>query len=281
MPVVNQVIPSPAESTEEGPCNWPIELACVPEWATYPPGVQSAAASWAVYILWALTGRQYGPCSVSLRPCSAKCGNVGGYVSFPVGLGGTTGGMGPWVIPWIDNGVWRNCGCTGGCSCKAPCEVMIPGPVAFIDEVRVDGAVVPSTAYRLDSYRGIPVLVRIDGECWPECQDVESDIDEPGAFSIMYQRGVAVPRAGQLAAGELAREFARACSGADCALPQQLASLSRNGVEVQVADPTSLFENGLTGIANVDLFIKAVNPYRRGARARVYSPDAPAVRYSG
>lgn len=281
MPVISVPIPGPVTSPDEGPCTWPLEITCIPNWTDYTLAVREAAAAWATYIVWALSGRQYGPCSVTLRPCSPRCGNTIGYLAFPVGQGGFTGGTAPWMIPWIDNGVWRNCGCTGGCSCRARCEVPLPGPVATIDEVRIDGLVLSSTAYRLDSYRGIPVLVRTDGECWPECQDMGLGTDQPGTFAVTYRRGVEVPRAGQIAAGELAAEFARACAGQDCALPQQLASLSRNGVEVQVADPTALFENGLTGVANVDLFIKAVNPYRRGARARLYAPDAPPVRYSG
>ena len=281
MPVINPVFPAPSFPTEEGPCNWPIEFACAPDWASYPPGVQSAAVSWATYILWALTGRQYGPCSLTIRPCGPRCAGPNGYLVFPVNSGSTTSAGAPWMIPWIDSGVWRNCGCAGGCSCAATCEIALPGPVAVVDEVRVDGLVVDPSSYRMDQYRGIPVLVRTDGLCWPDCQDMDANIDEEGAFAVTYQRGVLVPRAGQIAAGIFANEFAKACSGRDCVLPQQLASLSRNGVEVQVADPTSLFENGLTGIAEVDLFIKAVNPYRRASRARVYSPDAPAVRYAG
>lgn len=281
MPVINVVVPGPTVATDEGPCVWPLETTCVANWNELSPAVRESASEWAVYILWALTGRQYGPCSVNLRPCSPKCGNQLGYMAFPVGQGGFTGGLAPWMTPWLDAGVWRNCGCTGGCSCRARCEVPLPGPVAVVDEVRIDGVVLSPLAYRLDSHRGVPVLVRIDGECWPECQDMDADADEVGSFVIMYQRGVAVPRAGMLAAGELAGEFAKACAGADCSLPAQLASLSRNGVEVQVVDPATFLEGGLTGIRNVDLFIRAVNPHGRAERARVSNLDGPAVRFSG
>lgn len=282
MPVIDVVVPGSVQpSGPDMPCSWALDTTCVADWATVPPAVQMAASEWAVQILWALTGRQYGACSVTLRPCGPRCGTSYGYLAYPVGMGGLTGGMGPWMIPWIDAGVWRNCGCAGGCSCSAPCEIAIPGPVAAIDEVRVDGVILDPSAYRLDSLRGIQVLVRTDGECWPDCQDMAADIDEPGTFAVTYQRGRNVPRAGQLAAGELAGEFAKACQGGDCALPQQLASLSRNGVEVQVVNPTDVLENGLTGIANVDLWIRAVNPYRKPARSRVGSPDIAGPRFSG
>lgn len=280
MPVIDVVIPGSVSPTNpDMPCSWALDTTCVANWATVPPAVQTAATEWAVQILWALSGRQYGACSVTLRPCGPRCGNSFGYLAFPVSSGGNSGGMGPWMVPWIDAGIWRNCGCAGGCSCHAPCEIGLPGPVYAIDEVRVDGVVLDPSAYRVDLMRGISVLVRIDGECWPDCQDMEADIDEPGAFSVTYQRGKPVPRSGQIAAGELAGEFAKACQGADCVLPQQLASLSRNGIEVSVVDPTEFLDNGLTGIRNVDLWIRAVNPYRRPARSRVLSPDIAGPRW--
>lgn len=281
MPVIDVVTPAGEFPLEEGPCSWAIETACVPDWDTMPPAVKSAATAWATYILWALTGRRYGPCSMTLRPCGPKCTGSFGYLVWPVTSSGVSGAMGPWMIPWIDAGVWRNCGCNGGCSCSAPCEIALPGPVAAINEVRIDGLVLDPTAYRLDSLKGVDVLVRTDGLCWPECQDLTADIDEVGAFAVTYQRGTLVPRAGQIAAGELAREFAKACQGQDCSLPQQLASLSRNGVEVQVMDPTTLLDQGLTGVASADLWIRAVNPARKAQRSRVYSPDLAGPRYSG
>lgn len=279
MPVIEPVAPGVVFPIEEGPCTWPVDLSCVADWDTFPPAAQSAAIAWATYILWALTGRRYGPCSIVIRPCGPRCAGPNGYMTFPVNAGGSYGAMGPWMVPWIDNGVWRNCGCAGGCSCSATCEVALPGPVAAIDEVSVDGVILPSTSYRLDVVRGIHVLVRIDGECWPECQDMDADVGETGSFAITYQRGIPVPRAGQIAAGYLAGEFAKACQGQDCALPQQLASLSRNGVEVTVVDPSTFLENGLTGIANVDLWVRAVNPARKAQPSRVLSSDFRGPRF--
>lgn len=280
MPVINPIILDPDQIGPEGPCNWGIDTTCVPEWGTYTPNVQNAAVSWATYILWALTGRRFGGCAVTVRPCGPKCGVWSGYLTFPVNAGSVTGGNMPWMIPWIDNGVWRNCGCAGSCSCRATCEVVLPGPVQNVLEVTVDGVTLPSTAYRLDYVGGLPTLVRVDGECWPECQNMDLATDQPDTFSVTYVKGEDVPIAGKLAAGKLASEFAKACSGQECVLPQQLASLSRNGVEVQVMDPTTLLDQGLTGVSDVDLWIRAVNPHARAQRSRVYSPDLRAARYT-
>lgn len=279
MPVINFIDPTAVFPTEEGPCSWAVETGCCDQWETFDPATQQLAIAWSTYILWALSGRRYGPCSVILRPCNPKCGQYGGYMTFPVGQPGSSGSGQPWMIPYVDNGIWRNCGCTGGCSCRAACEITLPGPVAAVNNVMIDGVELDPAAYRLDSYRGRDVLVRIDGECWPDCQDMALDNDAVGAFAVTYSRGIAVPRAGQIAAGELACEFAKACAGAACTLPQNLASLSRNGVEVTVMDPETLLDQGLTGIANVDLWIRAVNPGRLAAPPRVFSSDVPGERF--
>lgn len=268
MPVINPAVPAQVVPSEEGPCNWALDLSCCPDWNTYEPAVQSAATAWSTYLLWSLTGRQYGPCSRSVRPCGRRCGGDGGYQTWPVGPSSSSGS---WMAPFIDNGTWRNCVCSGGCSCRARCEVVLEGPVAIVDEVLIDGVALDPVAYRVDNGN---ILVRTDGECWPECQDMNVGPDEVGAFTVTYQQGIPVPRAGQIAAGKLACQFAKACGGAgDCVLPQELQSLTRNGVEVQVLDPAAVPESILTGIADVDRWVRAVNPANLRAPTRVLSPD--------
>lgn len=278
MPVIDPISPSATPPIEEGPCNWTVDTSCCPDWATLPPQAQSNGIAWATYILWSLTGRRYGPCSVTVRPCGRRCEGWGGYMTYPVDSQSATGFPGAWMTPFVDgSGTWRNCVCPGACSCEASCQVLLPGPVAVVDEVMVDGVVLDPSAYRLDNGN---ILVRIDGEeCWPECQDMDLANDAVGAFAVTYQRGVAVPRAGQIAAGELACEFAKACAGGECQLPGQLASLSRQGVDVQMVDPSTFLDEGLTGIANVDLWIRSVNPARLAQRPRVYSGDVNRPRF--
>jgi hypothetical protein len=278
MPVIEPLI-GPTDPVLPGPCDWPIDVSCCPEWSTFSATVQGNATVWATQVLDALTGRRFEQCAVNYRPCGPKCAQSFGYLTWPVGASANGGGM-PWMIPWVDAGVWRNCGCTGGCTCRAACEVPFPGPVSSISEVLIDGVALDPAAYRLDSHKGVPVLVRTDGVCWPECQDMALDINEVGSFTIVYRPGTGLPTAGRIAAGLLACEFAKACAGQDCALPQQLASLSRNGVEVQMVDPASLLADGLTGIANVDLWVRSVNPQRKAQRSRVYSSDLVGPRYS-
>ena len=258
-------------------CAWTIDTSCCPGWDEFTPEQQATATDWATGILDALTGRQFAQCPVVIRPCGKRCGWYGGYLTFPVNSAQASGLGAPWMTPYIGvGGVWRNCGCAGPCSCRARCEAYIPGPIAEIIEVKVDGVILDPAAYRLDVTQAGPVLVRTDGDCWPECQDMDLSDDEPGTWSVQYRPGSPLPRIGQLAAGELACEFAKACAGADgCALPSQLISMSRNGVDIQMADPNTMLENGFTGLPNVDLFVKTVNPHKLMQRPRVLSPDMP------
>lgn len=262
------------------PCDWPLNTTCCPDWDTADPDVQAAAEAWATEILDALSGRRFAQCPVNYRPCGPRCLTGFGYLTWPVGAPQSSGTGGPWMTPFIDSGIWRNCGCAGGCSCRASQEVPFPTPVAAVTEVMIDGVVLDPSAYRLDLYKGIPVLVRTDGDAWPQCQDMDADADELGAFTITYQPGDPLPVAGQIAAGLLACEFMKACQGGDCVLPGELASMTRNGVEVSMVDPTSFFDNGLTGIRQVDLWLRSVNPFGRSQRSRVRSSDLAGPRFT-
>ena len=117
--------------------------------------------------LWRLSGRRYGPsCPVTVRPCGRSCAEE--MVSWAT-LGPSTGG---WVPYLGADGQWRNaavCGCRSSCSCTQLCEVRLDGPVYDVVEVLVDGEALVPEAYRVD----VPnLLVRLDGECWPACQDM-------------------------------------------------------------------------------------------------------------
>lgn len=285
MPVINPVVPPPGPGPQPVPptdnlCGWLIDTTCVPGWDDVPADVQEVASIQAAELLWMLTGRRFGGCAVTWRPCSPRCTGAGGYRTWPVGLS-ATGNVGTWMFPFIDAGVWRNCVCPTACSCGARCEVPFPSPVASVTEVKVDGAVIDPSAYRVDVVRGIPYLVRTDGDCWPQCQTMDLDDTEVGTFAVTYVAGEGLSRAGALATGALAGEIAKACQGAECALPDALSSLSRNGVEVTMVDPTEVLQAGYTGVESVDRWIRAVNPAKKAQPSRVWSPDMRTGRFTG
>lgn len=270
MPVINLLAGVPP--TDE-PCNWPIITTCCSDWETFPSDVRVNATSWATSILWRLTGRQFGTCEWTVRPCGSTCGH-GGWMTWPVSWDGSGDGYGI-LNPYNYGGTWFNCACPGVCSCKARCEVLLNGPVESIVSVVVDGITLDPSAYRVDNRS---ILVRTDGECWPKCQDLNlSDTTDVGTFFVTYNRGMPVPTDGQIAAGILACDFAKTCTSG-CKLPGNLSTLSRQGVEITMADPVEALGNGLTGVSQVDQWIQSVNPKRLTSRPRVRSLDVPQHR---
>jgi hypothetical protein len=273
MPVINDIEATGATSPAPGPCDWELDTTCIPGWETdYTNAQRSRAISWATFVLDALTGRQFAQCPVTVRPCGPSCGLFQGYQTFPVGAP-APGVPGTWMAPYVAGGIWRNCVCPGGCDCAPACRIDLGVPVASVTEVKVDGVVLDPAAYQLVG----PWLTRVDGgDCWPSCQDPSVPDTEPGTFSVTFRPGRTLPVAGQIAGGALAGEFIKACAGAACGLPPQIAALTRQGVDVEFVDPSEALSSGRTGIRDVDLFIEAVNPSGLRRRARVMSPDVPA-----
>lgn len=246
-----------------GPCDWPLITAGCAGWADVDAEVKATATSVATEVLWALSGRRFGLCSLTVRPCRRSCPD--GYDFWR---------LLPYLptLPYGWLGVsW--CGCSGpGCSCSSRlCEVGLAGPVHGVTEVRVDGEVVPPAAYLVHDRRW---LVRVDGDCWPECQDFTAADTEPGSFVVTYQRGIPVPVGGQLAAGQYACELAKAIlADSTCRLPRRVQSVVRQGVQQTFLDPAQLAKDGMTGLPEVDQWLRVVNPNRLPRDSVVWSPD--------
>jgi hypothetical protein len=267
------------------PCNWNVDTSCCPTWDDYSPELQAAAAQYGALMVWAGTGRRFGACQRTVRPCRRDCdscgGNAGWYYS-----GGT-------FMPYIVNGLWRNCWCGDGDGChrcRPGCQVWLQPPVSGIVEVRFSGSgVVDPATYRVDDYQwlvrqGPAVTGSGETDCWPISNDFNFPVTGPlapadnSAWQVTYLWGMPVPAVLLRAAGELACEWAKSCMGAECRLPQRVTSISRQGVTVSLADVTQLLENGLTGVPTVDNLIRAFNPYRLVSRMKVQSPDLPTIR---
>jgi len=258
------------------PCNWTVDTGCCTDWDTFSPELQTAAAEYGALSVWAATGRRFGACTRTVRPCHRERRDL---------MGGYFWSYGTWM-PYIFNGLWRNCaGCDGTfgcCTCEPRCQVFLTPPVSGIVEVRFSGSgVLDPSAYRVDDYQW---LVRQDGQCWPDCNDYDKPVTgtyaptDDSAWQVTYLWGVPVPSVLQRAAGELACEWAKSCLGQACQLPQRVTSISRQGVSVTLADVDQLLQNGLTGLPNVDSVIQRFNPYRLPSRMKVVSPDVTPIR---
>lgn len=253
---------------QTGPCDpWPIDPCCE------LPEDEATVARWqavASQILWMLSGRRWGPCPVTVRPCRRACLSDTGPVSFQTGAG--TGGW----IPYIGvDGAWRNasvCGCTSDCSCGELCEVKLPGPVYDVLGVNVDGEDLVPEAYRVDAPG---LLVRTDGECWPTCQDMAEPEGAPGTFTVTYRWGLPLDAAAIAAVSELTCHLIKGCGGGKCGCKatRTVTRVSRQGIDLEMPDPTAIYRDGRTGLPLVDLWLAAVNPYRMASPGRVYSSD--------
>jgi hypothetical protein len=59
----------------------------------------------------------------------------------------------------------------------------------------------------------------------------------------------------------------------ECKLPKRVTSLSRQQVSMNLTDPVQLFDKGLTGIAEVDLWVQAIRSERQNRRGAVVIPE--------
>jgi hypothetical protein len=131
-------------------------------------------------------------------------------------------------------------------------------------------------AYRVDAPG---MLVRTDGECWPTCQDMAAPPGDPGTFTVTYRWGLALDEAASAAVSELTCQLILAClppgtkGCGECRLPGNVTKVIRQGVQVEMADPTTIFAEGRTGLPMVDMWLAAVNPHKLTSPSRVLSPD--------
>lgn len=101
----------------------------------------------------------------------------------------------------------------------------------------------------------------------------------PCNVEITYSYGIPVPVAGKMAARKLAIEFARLWGGDEsCELPQRVTSVSRQGVSYTILDNQEFIDELRTGLYEIDLFLKTVNPDNARRKAKVFSVDTPRAR---
>lgn len=213
----------------------------------------------AIGILWALTGRRFGLTAVEARPCPPD-----------TSLRGVPLSPGPGWAPVLDAGTIRNAPTCQAVSCRRDGALLLPGPVRTILGWTTDGQEMDvSLLHRAGD------LVWLNNRRWP-LQDLSLPASEYGTWSIRYLRGEVPPPGASGMVAALAREYLAAATGGTCQLPQRATQVQRQGVTVSMVDPTEIYESGATGITEVDLWIKAMNPHGLSQPSTVWSPDMSA-----
>lgn len=243
---------------------WPVDKAGLPpvEGPEEEERLQ-AAVDTATMVLWRLTGAQYALQRLRARPCARVQDWEHEYTS-GAGIRPAHG-----MTPTLYGGRWHNLACSGGsCQSDGLSSVRLPGPVAAVLEVEVEGEVLSADSYAVEGDR----VKRALGLPWPR-QDLQRPLGEPGTWSVLYYRGIAPPAGAGTMVAILAKELYLQATGAKgCRLPKNWQSVTRQGVSVQRANQADLLQHG-TGLPEVDLWVKALNPHGVSGPSRVASVD--------
>lgn len=284
------------------PCEWPIVYPSTCSSFTTEDSsgpAQSDFEQLAIGMLWNWTGRVFGTCQDTVRPCKVPkplvppASSFEGAGPWPINPGFGSGhstigwwGVGAWM-PVLVAGNWYNILCgtcnypDGRCNCQ-PDQMKVlslPGPVISVDEVEINGVPLDPSTYWVRNKRW---LTRSDGQNWALTQDLTQPDGSQNTWSVSFTHGVEVPPGGDIAAGTLACELAKAWAGDNtCALPQRMQTISREGVTIMM--PREVMGRGgavssrnaadqlpksNTGIWAIDSWVDSVNIPRYGTSVR-------------
>ena len=221
------------------------------------------AAQVASNLLWAMSGRKYtGETIVTERyTCTLRNNRLGPSTktTSPILFGGDV-----YNIPSGDYDEYSELTSDG---MSPDSRIRLRGrPVTRIISMRNRlGQILDPSSYYLVDHSTIHVKA---GTPWTPCNT-----------EITYAYGVPVPTAGKMAARKLAIEFARLWAGDEmCELPQRVTSVSRQGVSYTILDNQEFIDELRTGLYEIDLFLKTVNPDNARRKSKVFSPDQPRAR---
>lgn len=159
----------------------------------------------------------------------------------------------------------KACNCYLGCGCSDVGGVALTGPVGDIVEVKLYGTVLDPSEYRVEDDR----LIRNNGEAWPACGGKD--------FLVTYLNARPVDAMGAYAGGVLAWEFLKMLTAdRKCRLSSSVKAVNRQGIQMEMTP--GLFPEGVTGIEEVDIYLRQWNPHGQKVAPKVYSLDLPRQR---
>lgn len=178
------------------------------------------------------------------------------------------------VYPGVCTDTYRPCGCSCGstrCGCRSM-STFEPrrSPMIDVTAVKVDGvALVRGVDWQVLDGR---LLHRMGDRSWPCGQNLDRADSEADTWSVTYTFGGEPPAAGRIAAAVLACELLAAWSGGTCRLPKRLQTASGEGWSQVFLDPFAFLDNGVFGVAELDYFVRSVNPDGLRRQGKYLSP---------
>ena len=222
----------------------------------------------------------FGPASASPGPCALWCdwGDVlntcpeieelDDETLLPQGVRNAILERVTWTLYMLDGGRYPGIctttrslcrGCRrirGFCCCAEGDSIDLRGrfPIFDVWDVTIDDVVIDRSLYRVRNSR---YLVRTDDEHWPSCT----------TWSATWAFGRNPPVGLKFAAAVFAREIAKSCLGLDCALPERVTSVTREGMSYVILDSQKFIDEGRTGIYDVDIALIAARPPKDAKRS--------------
>lgn len=230
---------------------------------------RAEALAWSLYL--GLTAGRLTPVPVTVRPICQSCASHT-WITAPVGMFPYSGDNYWFTLPadaLIVYGIFGgDYGNDPGCGPSGHRMIKLERPVGTIVSVTVDGTPVDPGAYRVDDGNQ---LIRQDGGAWPTAQNLAVPVGSVGTFEVTYFRGYQPDDLDFWAIGTLAFEFYSSMTGKKSRLPERVTAVTRQGVTFQM--PDILFEDGRTGIREVDAVVHRYNPHKLAAPTVITSPD--------
>ena len=248
---------------------------------TVTPELAATMATAASETLYGLSGRQFtGRCGpVKVRPLARPTDIDTRFGHRGVPNGYTSAGQATTAYGMPGGGAVNHFGTS------KPSEVELGSyPVIAIQQVKIDGVVIPPNEYQLQDRR---TLVRMRPSAsatpterygWPVNQLLDLEDTEQGTFSVTYWYGSPPPQLGVNAARTLGVQLTLNALDEENSLPQRVTNITRQGVTVSVVDVMDFLKEGMTGIYEVDLFVKWANPTGARAKPMAWSPDLGRAR---
>ena len=160
--------------------------------------------------------------------------------------------------------------CRGACRCAdAGDRIRISsghGPVTDVTEVDDAGTILDPEDYRF--YPSGQLLYRVPPDVWPNRDLKWADCGEADTFCVTATIGYE-PDAWALSVhAELTCELLNSCTGGECRLPTNAATISGQGVTINLT-PEQIEQF----IPSVSRWVAAVNPDKAQSLPRLFSPD--------